>query len=68
VLFCGGFTSDMTGTKALALERHCRDTGRQYARFDYGGHGASSGSFEDGTIGGWAADALAIVDRVIEGP
>jgi pimeloyl-ACP methyl ester carboxylesterase len=68
VLFCGGFTSDMTGTKALALERHCRDTGRQYARFDYGGHGASSGRFEDGTIGGWAADALAIVDRVIEGP
>ncbi len=68
VLFCGGFTSDMTGTKALALERHCRDTGRQYVRFDYGGHGVSSGRFEDGTIGGWTADALAIVDQVIEGP
>jgi pimeloyl-ACP methyl ester carboxylesterase len=68
VLFCGGFTSDMTGTKALALESHCRDSGRQYARFDYGGHGASSGRFEDGTIGDWTADALAIVDQVIEGP
>jgi pimeloyl-ACP methyl ester carboxylesterase len=67
VLFCGGFTSDMTGTKALALESHCRDSGRQYARFDYGGHGASSGRFEDGTIGDWTADALAIVDQVIEG-
>jgi pimeloyl-ACP methyl ester carboxylesterase len=68
VLFCGGFTSDMTGTKALALEAHCRTAGRGYTRFDYTGHGASSGRFEDGTIGAWAEDALAIVDQVTEGP
>jgi pimeloyl-ACP methyl ester carboxylesterase len=68
VLFCGGFTSDMTGTKASALERFCVAEGRAFTRFDYRGHGASSGRFEDGTIGGWAKDALAIVDRVTEGP
>jgi pimeloyl-ACP methyl ester carboxylesterase len=68
VLFCGGFTSDMTGTKASALERFCVADGRAVTRFDYRGHGASSGRFEDGTIGGWAKDALAIVDRVTEGP
>jgi pimeloyl-ACP methyl ester carboxylesterase len=68
VLFCGGFTSDMTGTKALALAAHCRTAGRAYTRFDYTGHGASSGRFEDGTIGAWAEDALAIVDRVTQGP
>jgi pimeloyl-ACP methyl ester carboxylesterase len=64
VLFCGGYTSDMTGTKALALEGWCRAQGRAYLRFDYGGHGQSYGRFEDGTIGAWAEDALAIVDRV----
>jgi pimeloyl-ACP methyl ester carboxylesterase len=68
VLFCGGYTSDMTGTKALALERWCRAAGQAYVRFDYGGHGRSDGRFEDGTIGGWAEDALAIVDRIAHGP
>jgi pimeloyl-ACP methyl ester carboxylesterase len=68
VLFCGGYTSDMSGTKALALERWCRAQDRGYVRFDYSGHGRSDGRFRDGTIGGWAEDALAIVDRVVEGP
>jgi pimeloyl-ACP methyl ester carboxylesterase len=68
VLFCGGYTSDMTGTKALALEAFCRTQGRAFMRFDYAGHGASSGDFADGTIGGWAEDALAIVDGATEGP
>jgi pimeloyl-ACP methyl ester carboxylesterase len=68
VLFCGGFSSDMTGTKAMALEGHCRDAGRAFVRFDYTGHGASSGAFKDGTLGAWIDDALAIVDRVSEGP
>jgi pimeloyl-ACP methyl ester carboxylesterase len=64
VMFCGGFTSDMSGTKALALEGWCRANGRAYVRFDYSGHGRSDGRFEDGTIGAWAEDTLAIVDRV----
>jgi pimeloyl-ACP methyl ester carboxylesterase len=68
VLFCGGFTSDMTGTKATSLEAFCREQGRAFVRFDYAGHGASSGDFADGTIGAWTDDALAIVDRVTEGP
>jgi pimeloyl-ACP methyl ester carboxylesterase len=68
VLFCGGYTSDMTGTKATALEAFCRERGRAYARFDYSGHGASSGDFADGTIGDWAQDALAVLDRATAGP
>jgi pimeloyl-ACP methyl ester carboxylesterase len=68
VLFCGGYTSDMTGTKALALEAFCRAQGRAFVRFDYSGHGASSGAFADGTIGGWTDDALAVVDRLTAGP
>jgi pimeloyl-ACP methyl ester carboxylesterase len=68
VVFLGGFKSDMTGTKATALEAHCRDAGRGFVRFDYRGHGESAGRFEDGTIGAWTGDALAILDQVTEGP
>ena len=68
LMFLGGFRSDMSGTKASALEVHCRKVGRAYVRFDYGGHGESSGKFEEGTIGEWAEDALAILDDVAQGP
>jgi pimeloyl-ACP methyl ester carboxylesterase len=68
VIFLGGFRSDMTGTKATALERHCRETGRAFLRFDYFGHGASSGAFADGTIGRWADDATAVLDGLAAGP
>jgi pimeloyl-ACP methyl ester carboxylesterase len=68
VVFLGGFASDMTGTKATALEAWCRGEGRAFVRFDYRGHGASSGRFEDGTIGGWLGDSLAVLDRLSEGP
>ena len=68
VLFCGGFQSDMTGTKAAALEAWARAEGRAFVRFDYQGHGLSSGRFIDGTIGGWAEDARAVFDHCTEGP
>ena len=68
VIFLGGFRSDMEGTKALALEKWCQAQGRAYLRFDYTGHGQSSGAFEDGCIGDWAADALYALDQLTEGP
>ena len=68
VIFCGGFMSDMTGTKATALERRCADTGRAFVRFDYQGHGQSAGAFTDGTVGRWTEDALAVLDEVASGP
>ena len=51
VVFLGGFRSDMTGTKAVALEAWAEKSGHAFLRFDYLGHGQSSGRFEDGTIG-----------------
>ncbi|MDX1423950.1 MAG: alpha/beta hydrolase [Kiloniellales bacterium] len=68
VVFCGGFMSDMTGTKATALEAFARREGLGFVRFDYLGHGASSGAFTDGTIGRWAEDAIAVLDEVARGP
>jgi pimeloyl-ACP methyl ester carboxylesterase len=58
----------MNGTKALALARWCREHGRQFTRFDYSGHGLSSGEFSEGSIGRWRDDALAVLDRVARGP
>jgi pimeloyl-ACP methyl ester carboxylesterase len=68
VLFCGGFMSDMSGSKATALATHCRQQGRAFVRFDYAGHGASGGRFADGRIGDWRDDALAILDELTAGP
>lgn len=68
VMFLPGFRSDMQGTKALALRDHCTARGQAFLRFDYSGHGESAGRFEDGTIGQWTDDALAIFDALTEGP
>jgi pimeloyl-ACP methyl ester carboxylesterase len=68
LVFLGGFASDMTGSKALALEAFALWRGHDYVRFDYQGHGQSSGRFEDGTIGRWAEDAVAVLDQATEGP
>jgi pimeloyl-ACP methyl ester carboxylesterase len=68
VVFLGGFRSDMEGTKAIALEDWARAEGRAFLRFDYSGHGQSSGAFLDGAIGDWAADARAAISALTEGP
>lgn len=69
VVFCGGFMSDMTGTKATALEDHCRTRGQAFVRFDYLGHGKSSGDFADkGCISRWTDDAAAVLSELTSGP
>jgi pimeloyl-ACP methyl ester carboxylesterase len=68
VVFLGGFKSDRQGTKALHLQDWSQAQGRAFLRFDYSGHGDSSGVFEDGCIGDWAADALAAIETLTNGP
>jgi pimeloyl-ACP methyl ester carboxylesterase len=68
VVFLGGYASDMTGTKATYLEDWCRARGQAFVRFDYQGHGRSSGRLVDGTIGAWRDDALAVLQASAEGP
>ena len=63
-----GFKSDMDSTKAGALDAHAAATGRALLRFDYSGHGVSGGRFEDGTIGQWLEDALAVIRAQSKGP
>ncbi len=64
LMFLSGFRSDMQGTKALALEAYAKAKGLAFTRFDYSGHGESTGIFEEGTIGSWTRDALTIFDTI----
>ena len=68
LVFLGGFKSDMQGSKALFLESWAQQRGFSYLRFDYSGHGESSGVFTHGSIGNWAQDAEAIISEKTQGP
>ena len=68
VVFLGGFKSDMAGTKAIHLEEWAKANGRAFLRFDYSGHGQSSGKFENGCIGDWAEDARSAICDLTNGP
>jgi pimeloyl-ACP methyl ester carboxylesterase len=64
MVWLGGFRSDMAGTKAQALADWALAQDRAYLRFDYFGHGESSGDFQHGTITRWREDALAVLDEM----
>ncbi len=68
VLFLGGFMSDMNGTKATALHQWAHVANRSFVRFDYVGHGRSSGVFTDGTIGLWLDNVIHVFDQLTRGP
>ena len=68
VVFLGGFMSDMTGRKAEALAEFCAARGQGFLRFDHFAHGESSGTMEEATVGAWASDAVAVLDRLTQGP
>ena len=61
VIFLGGFKSDMEGSKAIFLEKWAKKRNRSFLRFDYSGHGQSSGDFLNLGIGDWRNDAKQII-------
>ena len=67
VIFLGGLASDMEGTKAKYLENWAKDSGNSFIRFDYTGHGESSGNFSEGSIASWFQDALSVLDELTTG-
>jgi len=68
IVWLGGFKSEMTATKATALDAWAARHDHAYVRFDYFGHGGSSGTFRNGTITRWRDDALAVLDKLTSGP
>ena len=68
VMWLSGLKSEMTSTKASVIAAWAAEHGMPCTRFDYSGHGQSPGKFEDGTIGAWLAEALAVFREVTRGP
>ena len=67
-IWCGGLKSDMEGGKAVHLHSWAKSRDVNYIRFDYFGHGVSSGKFTDGTLTRWADDVARIIDALTNGP
>lgn len=67
-VWLGGFRSDMTGSKATTMVEQAAQMHARSLRFDYSGHGASGGAFENGTISRWVAESLAVIRELTEGP
>ncbi|NVK34684.1 MAG: alpha/beta hydrolase [Rhodobacteraceae bacterium] len=68
VFWLSGFKSDMQGSKAQALCAHARSKGFASTRFDYSGHGLSSGDFEQACVSDWLEEALCVFDRCCKQP
>jgi pimeloyl-ACP methyl ester carboxylesterase len=68
VMWLIGLKSDMGSTKAAALAEWAAARGIGCTRFDYSGHGQSSGRFEDALIGDWLEEAAEVYRRVTSGP
>ena len=68
IVFLSGLKSDMTGQKAVALEEWAVENNHSFLRFDYSGHGISSGKFKDFVISDWILDAKTIITKLTKGP
>jgi pimeloyl-ACP methyl ester carboxylesterase len=67
LVWLSGFRSEMTGSKATVIDALGARLGVEVTRFDYSGHGASGGDFEDGTISRWLEESLAVFDQLTSG-
>jgi pimeloyl-ACP methyl ester carboxylesterase len=63
LIWLGGWRSDMHGSKAVYLDALAGRLNIPLLRFDYSGHGLSSGDWRDGTISKWVAESLAIIGQ-----
>ena len=68
IVFFGGFKSDMTGQKAVEIEKWAKENNHSYLRFDYTGHGKSSGKFENLVFSNWLQDSEFMINNFTSGP
>jgi pimeloyl-ACP methyl ester carboxylesterase len=68
IVFLPGYGSDMTGSKATALDAWAEAQGQAMLRFDYRGCGQSEGVFGEATLDDWRDDALDAIDNLTSGP
>ena len=68
IIFIHGLNSDMSGQKALSIEKYAKKNKIRFIRFECRGHGKSTGKFEDFTISDWKKDLIDIIDNIAKGP
>ena len=66
VVFFHGFMSDMTGKKPSAIQNFCKKHKINFLKFEYSGHGKSSGKFVNGNISKWTDDAKQLINSIIK--
>ena len=64
IVFLSGFNSDMQGKKALYLEKWAKENNHSFLRFDYSGHGQSSGTIENTCFSDWYQDAEYLINKL----
>ena len=64
LVWLSGYRSDMSGSKAIEIDRLASELGAACIRLDYSGHGLSGGAFTDGTISRWLEEALAVIRHI----
>ncbi len=60
LFWLSGYRSDMTGSKATAVDAFGASHGLAVTRFDYSGHGASPGDVNAGLVSHWLAETEAV--------
>ena len=66
VVFFHGFMSDMVGAKPTAIQKFCRKLKLNFLKFEYSGHGRSSGKFIEGNISKWTNEAKQLIKSKIK--
>ena len=61
VVFFHGFMSDMVGAKPNAIQKFCKKQKLNFLKFEYSGHGKSTGKFTDGNVTKWTADSKQLI-------
>jgi pimeloyl-ACP methyl ester carboxylesterase len=61
VVFFHGFMSNMIGAKPIRIKKFCKKNKLNFLKFEYSGHGKSSGKFIEGNISKWTNDAKQLI-------
>jgi len=61
IVFFHGFMSDMIGAKPVAIQKFCKKRKLNFLKFEYSGHGKSTGKFAEGNISKWTNEAKELI-------
>ncbi len=66
VVFFHGFMSDMIGAKPKAIQKFCNKNNLNFLKFEYSGHGKSTGDFTKGNISKWTREAKELINAKLK--